>query len=339
MFSFSKCATNPLSKPENRTALIVLGMHRSGTSAMGGVLNLLGVDFGERLYQAQQNVNEKGFWEHSAIVDLHDELLIELASSWDDPRVLPEGWQERENIAAFRTRMARIATEDFANSPLWGLKDPRMCRLLPFWRDLFAELAVKPLYLIMVRNPLEVAASLHKRNGFSLDKGLFLWWQHQVLAERATRDAPRVFVSFPDLLVQPEATLERIAQRLDLEWPTPLAQALPGISEFLTPSLRHHRELAFTGGSRLDIDVEAAYRSYLDAAADLGDSTAGAEAAFLAYYRDLNPLLLEHLASLAEEHRAAQQTLARNYRCFAIKIAKRLCLLEQALAPFFASRR
>jgi hypothetical protein len=330
----------PVASSLSNTAVVVLGMHRSGTSAMGGALNLLGVNFGARLYQAQRNVNEKGFWEHSAIVDLHDEILLNLASSWDDPRLLAEGWEEQSEVTRFRIQIARVLTKDFAESPIWGLKDPRMCRLMPLWRKLFLELEIRPLYVIMVRNPLEVAASLSKRNGFSLGKSLFLWWQHQTLAEMETRGLPRVFVAYHGLLTQPEKTLERIGAHLGLAWPNPLNKAMRAITEFLSPSLQHHRNLEFEGDSLLEIRVEAAYNAYLRAAASPASAEMGKTAehsqAFLEHYRTLSPLLLEHMSSMAEDARRARLTLQQYYDCFAVKAAKRVCLLERYIASLFS---
>ena len=76
-------------------ALIVLGMHRSGTSAFSGVLNLLGVDLGAHLLPAS-NTNQSGYWEHEEIVAVHDRLLMALGSSWDDPSPLPPNWWNSE---------------------------------------------------------------------------------------------------------------------------------------------------------------------------------------------------------------------------------------------------
>jgi hypothetical protein len=326
----------------SNSSIIVLGMHRSGTSATGGVFNLLGIDFGNSLYQAQRDVNEKGFWEHGPIVDCHDELLLTLGSSWDDPRPLPEGWQERPDVELYFRRLMNIASTDFQKSPIWGLKDPRMCRLMPLWHKIFVALQIKPFYVIMIRNPLEVAASLGKRNGFSLEKSLFLWWQHQALAELETRGAPRIFVAYQDLLNQPEDTLRRVSDCFNLPWPKPLSGVMPAITNFLTPSLRHHKNLVFEGRSRIEIEVEAAYRAYLLAASpsNMGEPQGLAEhsEAFMAHFRSLSPMLLEHMATMAEESRLARLTLQQYYDCFAVKVAKRICMLEKYIASLFGSR-
>jgi len=307
---------------------------------MGGVLNRLGVDFGDKLFQAQQGVNEKGFWEHGPIVNCHNELLLNLGSSWDDPRPLPEGWQDLGEIQTFRRHLRNIVTRDFEKSPLWGMKDPRMCRLLPLWKDIFETLPVNPKYLIMVRNPLEVAASLAKRDGFSLDKALFLWWQHQALAELGTRGYTRIFVAYQDLLHQPENTVARICAKFEL----PLSRnAIPAITAFLAPSLRHHKDLSFEGGSKVVTEVETAYRVSMRAASleahkepleEIREQTE----AFFAHYRSLNPILLEHMAIMAREAREAHRLYRKYYDCFAVKIAKRFCILGNYLKSMLVAR-
>src|ERR1700722_11162766 len=99
--------------PKNR-AIIVLGMHRSGTSAFTGVLSLLGVDLGSRLLPASAT-NQSRYWAHPDIVNTHDELLLALGSSWDDPAPLPEGWAGSETVAPYRARLLEIIRRDFAD--------------------------------------------------------------------------------------------------------------------------------------------------------------------------------------------------------------------------------
>src|ERR1700686_2628559 len=84
------------------TALVVLGMHRSGTSALAGMLHHLGVALGERLMPASPD-NPRGYWEHSEIVDADQRLMASLGWAWDDIRPLPAGF-EREAAAQAATR-------------------------------------------------------------------------------------------------------------------------------------------------------------------------------------------------------------------------------------------
>lgn len=144
----------------SQQAIIVLGMHRSGTSAVTGALQRLGVDLGADLMPAQTGVNERGFWEHSAIVDLHDGLLDALEYTWDDVRPLPAKWWQDVRVIPFRAELRDILAKDFAATRLWGLKDPRMCRLMGLWHELLAECGCRPVFLHMFRDAAEVVASL-----------------------------------------------------------------------------------------------------------------------------------------------------------------------------------
>jgi hypothetical protein len=226
---------------EGWNALIVLGMHRSGTSAMSGALAQLGVNFGDRLYRPQKDVNEKGFFEHGLIVDLHDKLLQYLGSSWDDPRPLSEDiFLDDSALAPFRHRLTKMVQRDFAGSAIWGLKDPRISRLLPLWKMIFSELGIQSQYIIMVRSPLEVAASLFRRDGFSAEKSVFLWWQHMIESEAKTRNDRRVFVNYSDLLRDPSGCLRQLQAALQVDLPRTVESAKPDLDSFLVSSLRHH---------------------------------------------------------------------------------------------------
>ncbi len=180
------------------TALVVLGMHRSGTSALTGTLHHLGVALGSRLMAATPD-NPRGYWEHSDIVAVHERLMMALGYGWDDIRSLPPGFEHGEAAQAARRELAVIVNREFTGAPLWGVKDPRLCRLMPLWAEIFAEERVEPRYLLAVRHPLDVAESLAVRDGMSLARGMLLWLGHLLDAERATRGAKRVIVHYEDL--------------------------------------------------------------------------------------------------------------------------------------------
>src|SRR5690349_14671023 len=97
---------------KQNTALIVLGMHRSGTSLLGGLLSQVGVVMGRSLYAPQKGVNEKGFWEHEDIVDTHDELLLTLKSQWDDVLPWPDQWWESRDVQPLADRLGAYIRRD-----------------------------------------------------------------------------------------------------------------------------------------------------------------------------------------------------------------------------------
>jgi hypothetical protein len=222
-----------------RKAVVILGMHRSGTSALGGALELLGVNFGQRLAPPGKD-NEKGYWEHPEIVALHDKLLRSLGSRWDDDKPLPSDWVKRKITRDVRSLLIEILERDFAHSALFGIKDPRMCRLMPLWFPIFQTLRVEPHFVLVVRHPWEVAESLAKRNGIEHPKSYLLWLEHVVQAEIATRNYERSFVRYEEMVDDPVAILGELRKQLGVNLRAP-SRVRTSLRNFLDPSLRHHQ--------------------------------------------------------------------------------------------------
>lgn len=228
-----------MSLPRRNIALIVLGMHRSGTSALTGVLAMAGADPGPSLIPGVADVNPKGFWEHEEIVAIHERLLTALGSSWDDCRPLPGNWWERSDMADFRRELVAVVQRDFSGSPLWVMKDPRQCRLLPLWLDIFREIDVAPHFVLCLRPPQEVADSLKARDGIPEEMAGLAWLMHLIESERWTRNTPRVTVTYAQLLADWREVVKRIAQDLSSHL-QPGPEAAARIDAFLEPALRHH---------------------------------------------------------------------------------------------------
>ncbi len=226
--------------------LLVLGMHRSGTSALAGSLRTLGVHLGERLMEPRPGENQSGYFEDLEIYEAHKRLLDELGFSWDDPRPLsldafPEGV-----LNSHRADMTRLLRERFADRTLWAVKDPRLSLLVPWWQEILSEINLTPGFVIVYRHPAEVALSLASRNAFSVEKSASLWLNHNLAAEASTRGRPRVFVSFDELLGHPVETLGRVAEGLGVDWPRAPGKVAEELREFLVPSLRNHRAASIT---------------------------------------------------------------------------------------------
>jgi hypothetical protein len=136
---------------------------------------------------------------------------------------------------------------------------------VPFWQTVLERFGAAPRFVHLVRNPLEVAASLRARDHLSREHSLLLWLRHNLEAERATRGHARCFVGYHELLCDWRAVTRRISEGLQLEWPVPETVAAPEIESFLSSQLRHH---AF---SDLELDDQAAsewvQRAYLSAIA------------------------------------------------------------------------
>ena len=215
-----------------KNCMVILGTHRSGTSALMGALRLCGVNIGPQWLE--------NLYEHPAIVTLHDEMLSHLNSVWDQTFLLEENWWTEKKVDSYRKRIIEIIKHDFHDAKWWGIKDPRMCVLLPLWRDIFKELSITPYFVISVRNPFEIAKSHQRRDHFSLEKSLFIWMEHLLSAEYFTRDHPRVFSKYAHLIANPIEAIANIMTTLNVQPPKSIEKASENLNTFIRPDLKHH---------------------------------------------------------------------------------------------------
>lgn len=221
------------------TAIIIAGMHRSGTSATTGALRLAGVSLGEVLEPAPDN--PKGYFENQRAVEIHERLLAALGSSWDDVQALPENWQQSDAATVAKQAIGQLIDNEFADAQLWAVKDPRICRFIPLWREVLEARGISVAVLFVVRHPDEVAASISARDGWLAPLGKLLWMRHVFEAEGSTRDLPRTVLSYESLLQRPDTALRLALQRLSLETTfEPESEWRENLTEFIDKRDRHH---------------------------------------------------------------------------------------------------
>ncbi len=228
-----------MAESSKRHALVVAGMHRSGTSATTRVLNLLGADVPRELMSAS-GVNASGLWESSELIELHNAFLAAVESDWADHSAIAKSRFNSDTAKQYQAKILGILRRDFSESRLFVLKDPRICRLIPLWLAILDKFEVEPCFVIPIRNPLEVAVSLRKRNGFVPARSLLLWLRHVIDAERETRSYKRSFISYETLVDDWVGTVTKIAGDLQIQWPIRPEDAKNKVEEFLSPELRHH---------------------------------------------------------------------------------------------------
>ena len=218
--------------------VVVLGMHRSGTSAITRGLQALNVNLGEQLMAPEANNNDKGFFEDIEVNRLNIDLLNAIDSDWDAFSVIPATALIQERLAHYKLRAIKLIRSKVGERP-FGLKDPRIARLLPFWQSVFDDAGVSASYVIAVRNPMSIAQSLKKRNGFDSEKSHFLWLGHVLPAILQTHGFRRVAVSFDLMISEPYTQLNRIARSLDLPFDAHSTGVQEYVSDFLDAKLRH----------------------------------------------------------------------------------------------------
>jgi hypothetical protein len=224
----------------NSRAICVLGMHRSGTSVLTGLLGLLGVDLGRDLMPGG-NDNPNGFWEHGHIVSVHIGLMHEMGTYYGDILPLPAGWEFRQRTTWYRDNLLGVLDNEFSGKPLWGFKDPRACLLVPMWNRLFDAMRTEPGFVLMLRHPDEVAMSMQRRDQIDYTHVLLLWVLHMLEAERNTRGRRRVIVSYDQLMTDWRGTIDKIAAGVEVQWPRSPEAAADRVAKFLNPVLRHER--------------------------------------------------------------------------------------------------
>jgi hypothetical protein len=220
-----------------RKAVVVLGMHRSGTSLITHVLHSLGAALPHDSIGPGRG-NPLGHWEPRALVALNDEILGQLGRRWDDPRPLPDQWFASQEAQDNIQRIIAEIERGYADAPLLVIKDPRLCRLLPLYIEALEILDIDPVVILQVRPKAEVIQSLSDRDDLPPGLSELLWLRSVTEAEWLSRRCPRIWVSFRQMITDWRGTVDRIGKRLEIAWPIQPDDAAERINLLLKPSPR-----------------------------------------------------------------------------------------------------
>lgn len=215
------------------TAVCIAGMSRSGTSMVTRMLHLAGLCLGDsRSLREAISSNVEGQWEHEGFLALNNSLLAHWGAGWDFPPRIPIDLRD-PGLDPLRRR-ARDLIQEFHGQAAWGWKDPRSCLTLPFWLDMVDGLKV----VVPVRNPIEVAQSLKKRNASSVAFSMHLWHRYYGTVLESCPSSRRLVVHYDSCLADPNRELERMLRFVDL--PAPPDRVRIATSS-VRPGLRHSR--------------------------------------------------------------------------------------------------
>ena len=218
-----------------QTCILVLGMHRSGTSALTGLLSLLDVYLGSELMKATF-ANEKGYFENTILYRINEKLLAQMNSSWDDV------FYNEEKLDCIKeiNELKKAIKLEFEYAGTFAIKDPRLAFLFPLYKKVLDELDIDIKIILPYRNPIEVANSLNRRDGMPLEKGMLLWAYHFLLTEKFSRGYNRAFVSFDELIANTSKIVDTLSTKLEINFSDKYNQNKKDIKEFLEPNLKHH---------------------------------------------------------------------------------------------------
>ncbi|HEX3699522.1 MAG TPA: hypothetical protein VHV27_02495 [Phenylobacterium sp.] len=235
----SKAPTRARTAEARRSAYLVLGMHRSGTSAVTQLLALAGAGLPANVMPGDEH-NTQGYFEPWRIALFNDERLRAGGGAWDDVFGYPFRPLARREERPWLVRGEALFEAEYGQVRHPLLKDPRVTLLMPFWRTLFEDLGLGVRCVIPVRHPLAVAGSLARRDGFTPQKSVLLWAAYMLAAEAYSRDLPRVFVDYDRLLADWRGEVGRIEAAHGAGLPKLTDKAAAAIDRALSPQLRHN---------------------------------------------------------------------------------------------------
>jgi glycosyltransferase involved in cell wall biosynthesis len=229
---------------KNKTCVLVLGMHRSGTSALSRLMSIAGCKLPANLMSAGTG-NELGHWESEAIVRYSDAILEELDSDWMDWRALNIDLLDDSRRSEIIRKYRQLLEQDYGEAPLIVVKDPRICRFMPLFLETLHTAGYEVRVVFIVRNPLEVAESLMKRQEYWLPDlsetdGALLWLRYVLEAEEHSRHLKRLVITYEDLLEDWEKIYLSIAETLGLDALYSVSEIASQVGNFLSEKHRHH---------------------------------------------------------------------------------------------------
>ena len=217
--------------------LIVLGMHRSGTSAITRGFKVMGVELGDNLMPPVANENATGYWEDLDIKALNSEMLHAIGSDWHYLTPIQSDDIEVLRKKGYFLRAGKLLRKKIGESPVFGFKDPRVAKLLPFWKVVFSQCQLDVSYILTLRHPLSVVMSLAKRDGFEAEKSYLMWLGHVIVSLSETAGEKCILIDYDHLMQSPDFELKRLAKKLDLKIDSTELQNYK--TAFLDKELRH----------------------------------------------------------------------------------------------------
>ncbi|HVA03632.1 MAG TPA: sulfotransferase [Acidimicrobiales bacterium] len=190
--------------------VVLLGMHRSGTSAVSRILNLLGADVGPESDLLTEYDNPAGHWENKALMACNDRILAAFGRSWDFPPWLTPGWEYSARASSLLPELAETFEAVYRSDP-WVWKDPRTCLTFPLWRRVLGSEA---RVVIVWRDPGSVVTSVRRRDGIPSLYTVGLWLRYVRASVAAAAGLPVVCLRFEDLVESPTAAVQRLVDDL-----------------------------------------------------------------------------------------------------------------------------
>lgn len=305
--------------PPPHRLVIVLGMHRSGTSLCANMLHALGVNMADAA--GASPANQRGHWERPRINDLHDSVLAMFGRPWNEAThhlALPEAWWTDPRLDPVRRQLVDFLAPRVTGGAAFGFKDPRASRLLELWPPVLEAIGAEPLYVFCIRDPAQVARSVSARDNFPPDRAAYRWLIYNAHAVHGVGTARLCVIPYESWFSAPADTLARLATFIGAPPPPPALLAI------VDAGLRHDTPTQPTEippiATSLHRAIAATTERFKPALLTLADTILGCERAVAPFLRDAAILR----SSLADQNRviADLQALVTQLRAAAAKPAR-----------------
>jgi len=216
--------------------IVVIGMHRSGTSIVMNALACLGVSLGDNLLPPGVD-NPKGFFEDRSVNDLNIEMLEVIGKTWFSLSLVRDEDIDKLIALGYVEKAITLLNDKTRTTSAFGFKDPRVSKLLKFWKLVFARMNCEVQYVLCLRHPLSVANSLLKRNKFPIQKGYLLWLSYNLSIVTELQNLQLVALDYDQLMESPIAHIQYLGEQLGFVVDIDLANQFA--TEFIDEELRH----------------------------------------------------------------------------------------------------
>ena len=302
-------------------------MHRSGTSAITRVINLLGVVLPKNLMSANSD-NLKGYWEPKDIASINNQLLNRAKTNWFDDSYISKSWQISEETLDLRNVAMQLLKKNFEqdNSDCLVIKDPRFCRLLPFWHAVLDDMNIDFYHVLIIRHPNEVFSSFKKRSEKSeyrpaaiihAEKLNLLWLRYLLDAEFYTRNKKRHMISYQQLVNQPNLIIDDLETQLR-EFTILSAVDKMILNNFISIEQQHHKHKESDGNQLLELSCSV-YQNLL-----YHINNSQQNSVYLTQTRDALNNVSEHYSTLTQDTKNNIHTLTPWSREKALMISRHI---------------
>ena len=221
--------------------------------------------------------NVRGYWEPAQLVKLHDRLLSDGGSAWDDWYPFDLESISPRLLSYYRRQISKIIAEEYGADPLLVIKDPRICRFVMLYDEVLAQLSINRYFVLPYRHPSSVISSLFARYRMAPDHAALIWLRYTLDSEAATRGTARTILAYEDLVHDWRPVVVRLLQAAHVNWPKKIVDVEGDLEELVVKDMAHHKppvDPNWPKGSQIEQALKEAHSALQVLSENDGDETA-----------------------------------------------------------------